>query len=279
MSDIVPHQNPLRSLDDPIAPIVLAKPEFTREANNVWGHGQSGHGRSFWRQNMGIFSRTRDIFAANFADLLDRSEDPSKTIRMIIMEMEETLVEVRASAARTIADQKELMRHVRKLEALEADWQDKAELALSKDREDLARAALVEKRKAKATADQLRAEVTLLDQTLAASDADIEKLQSKLAEARSRQNVINARLESAENRYRLRTMHSGDKVRDAFTRFEAMERRVDEAEGRADAMNMGNGKLSLEDEIASLADPVSEIDAELAKLRASMGGKSKKKDA
>ena len=277
MPDIVPHQNPLRSLDDPIAPIMLARPDLTREGEGNWGRTPIGRGHSFWRQNMGIFSRTRDIFAANFADLLDRSEDPAKTIRMIIMEMEETLVEVRASAARNIADQKELSRHVRKLAALEADWQDKAELALSKDREDLARAALVEKRKATATADQLRAEITVLNDALAASDADIEKLQNKLAEARSRQNAINARLESAENRFRLRTMHSGDKVREAFSRFEAMERRVDEAEGRADAMAMGNGKMTLEDEFAALNDPNSEVDAELAKLRASMGGKSAKK--
>src|SRR5688572_11500462 len=98
--------------------------------------------------NMGIFSRTRDIVAANVADLLDKAEDPAKMIRMIIMEMEETLVEVRASAARTIADQKEMRRHVAKLERLQADWGDKAQLALSKDREDLARAALVEKNKA-----------------------------------------------------------------------------------------------------------------------------------
>ena len=93
---------------------------------------------------MGIFSRTRDIIAANFNDLLDKADDPAKMIRMIIMEMEETLVEVRASAARTIADQKEMQRHVGKLERLQADWAEKAQLALSKDREDLARAALVE---------------------------------------------------------------------------------------------------------------------------------------
>ena len=94
---------------------------------------------------MGIFSRTRDIIAANFTDLLDKAEDPSKMIRMIILEMEETLVEVRASAARTIADQKEMRRHISKLGALQESWTEKAELALSKGREDLAKAALVEK--------------------------------------------------------------------------------------------------------------------------------------
>ena len=93
---------------------------------------------------MGIFSRTRDIIAANFNDMLDKADDPQKMIRMIILEMEETLVEVRASAARTIADQKEMHRHTVKLDKLQADWGEKAQLAVSKDREDLARAALVE---------------------------------------------------------------------------------------------------------------------------------------
>src|SRR5687768_15144177 len=105
---------------------------------------------------MGIFSRTRDIIAANVTDLLDRAEDPAKMIRMIILEMEETLVEVRASAARTIADQKEMRRHITRLEALQESWTEKAQLALSKDREDLAKAALVEKRKAADMADQLK---------------------------------------------------------------------------------------------------------------------------
>jgi phage shock protein A len=97
---------------------------------------------------MGIFSRTRDIIAANVTDLLDKAEDPAKMIRMIILEMEETLVEVRASAARTIADQKEMRRHIAKLEKLQESWTEKAELALSKGREDLAKAALLEKQKA-----------------------------------------------------------------------------------------------------------------------------------
>ena len=122
---------------------------------------------------MGIFSRTRDIVAANFTDLLDKAEDPAKMIRMIIMEMEETLVEVRASAARTIADQKEMRRQISKLERIQEGWTEKAELALSKGREDLAKAALVEKRKAGDIADQLRVEIQVLDDGLRASEEDI----------------------------------------------------------------------------------------------------------
>ena len=106
---------------------------------------------------MGIFSRTRDIIAANVTDLLDKAEDPAKMIRMIILEMEETLVEVRASAARSIADQKEMRRQIGKLERLQDNWVEKAELALSKGRDDLAKAALFEKQKAADMADQLNA--------------------------------------------------------------------------------------------------------------------------
>src|ERR1700751_4317493 len=107
---------------------------------------------------MSIFSRTRDIFAANITEMLDRSEDPAKMIRMIILEMEETLVEVRASAARSIADIKEMKRAVGRLDEIQDDWTAKAELALSKDREDLAKAALIEKQKAADMAEDLRAE-------------------------------------------------------------------------------------------------------------------------
>ncbi|MGI4732113.1 MAG: phage shock protein PspA [Janthinobacterium lividum] len=215
---------------------------------------------------MGIFSRTRDIVAANFADLLDKAEDPAKMIRMIILEMEETLVEVRASAARTIADQKEMRRHVAKLDHLQESWTEKAELALSKNREDLAKAALLEKRKAADMAEQLRAEVTVLDDALRASEEDIAKLQKKLMDARSKQNSINTRLESANNRARLREMWNGPKTHEAFGRFDTLERQVDQAEGRAEAMGL-TGPKSLEDEIADLRAG-DEVDAELAALKA-----------
>ncbi|MGN6122884.1 MAG: phage shock protein PspA, partial [Sphingomonas oligoaromativorans] len=214
--------------------------------------------------------RTRDIIAANVTDLLDRAEDPAKMIRMIIMEMEETLIEVRASAARTIADQKEMRRHIAKLDKLQESWTEKAELALSKGREDLAKAALLEKQKAGDMAERLREEISALDETLQASEADITKLQNKLREARARQNSIVARLESAQNRARLREMTNGPKIDEAFSRFETLERRVDFAEGRAEAAGMGTAPKSLEEEIADLRSS-EKVDAELEALKARLG--------
>jgi phage shock protein A len=218
---------------------------------------------------MGIFSRTRDIIAANFTDLLDKAEDPAKMIRMIILEMEETLVEVRASAARTIADQKEMRRHIAKLDKLQENWTEKAELALSKDREDLAKAALIERQKAADMADQLQAEITVLDDALRASEEDIAKLQTKLREARNRQNSIMTRLESATNRVRMREVYAGSKTQDAFSRFDVLERRVDMAEGRADALSLGAPQKTLDEEIAELKTS-EKVEADLAALKAKL---------
>src|SRR6187455_956638 len=124
---------------------------------------------------MSIFSRTRDIFAANMTELLDRAEDPARMIRMIILEMEETLVEVRASAAKTIADGKDMRRTLARLEELQSSWTEKAELALSKDREDLAKAALIERQKAADMAEGLKLELDSIEATLKGYEADISK--------------------------------------------------------------------------------------------------------
>ncbi|QDZ07325.1 phage shock protein PspA [Sphingomonas panacisoli] len=218
---------------------------------------------------MGIFSRTRDIIAANFTDLLDKAEDPAKMIRMIILEMEETLVEVRASAARTIADQKEMRRHMSKLAQLEESWTEKAELALSKDREDLAKAALVERQKATDMIAELTSQVTVLDDALRGSEEDIAKLQKKLSEARNRQSSIATRLESANNRFKLREVYSASRTQDAFSRFDILERHVDLAEGRAEAAGLGAEPKTLEEEMAELKAS-EKVDAELAALKARM---------
>ncbi len=212
-----------------------------------------------------VFSRARDIFAANMTDLLDRAEDPARMIRMIILEMEETLVEVRASAARSIADIKEMRRTLSRLGALQADWTARAELALSKDREDLAKAALVERQSAAGMAERLSAEVAQLEDVLRGYEADIAKLQAKLREARARQNAIAARIESAVTRAKAREVLHGSRTADAFAKFEILERRADFAEGRADALAL-TGPKSLEEEIAELK-AAEAVDAELDAMK------------
>ena len=210
-----------------------------------------------------VFSRARDIFAANMTELLDRAEDPARMIRTIIMEMEETLVEVRATAARSIADIKEMRRAVGRLDELQADWTGKAELALSKGRDDLAKAALVERQKAGEMVDGLRDELGQMEQVLRGYEADIARLQGKLREARARQNAIAARFESAVTRARAREIMHGSRTLDAFAKFELLERRADFAEGRCEAL----GITTLEDEIDQLKRG-EKIDAELEAMKA-----------
>ncbi len=220
---------------------------------------------------MGIFSRTRDIIAANLNHMLDDAEDPAKMIRMIIHEMNETLVEVRASAARAIADQKELKRAADKLTAAQANWAEKAELAMSKGREDLAKAALIEKAKMGQLGQATSQEIDGINESLKGYEADIAKLEHKLREARSRQGSLVARLETAENRFKLRRMTSGPKIEDAFARFEVLERHVDLAEGKVEAHELGRPR-TLSDEIGELHQNDA-IDAELAQLKSRVAAK------
>ena len=218
-----------------------------------------------------IFSRTRDIVAANMTDLLDRAEDPARMIRMIILEMEETLVEVRAAAARSIADATEMRRALVRLEDLQTNWTAKAELALSKDREDLAKQALIERQKAVDISDGLNAELKIITDALRAYEADIAKLQGKLREARARQNAISLRIESAVSRAKAREVLYGGRTEDAFSRFEILERRADFAEGRADALGL-TGPKSLEEEICELRAN-DQVDAELAAMKAALAAR------
>jgi phage shock protein A len=223
---------------------------------------------------MSVFSRARDIFAANMTEMLDRAEDPARMIRMIILEMEETLVDVRATAAKAIADGKDMRRTLARLEDLQANWTEKAELALSKGREDLAKAALIERQKAADMAGGLRQEIAAIDETLKGYEADIARLQGKLREARARQNAISHRMESAITRARARELLNGNRTEDAFSKFEVLERRADFAEGRAEALGM-TGPKSLEEEIAELKAS-EKVDAELEALKASLAARGAK---
>jgi phage shock protein A len=218
---------------------------------------------------MGIFSRLTDIVNSNLNSILDTAEDPEKIIRMVIQEMEDTLVEVRTSAARAIADQKDVERKLRRLDDIQADWETKAELALSKGREDLAKGALVEKSKAAEMTAHLNEELDHLSDALGHHEEDVVKLEAKLREARAKKATIEARHTTATNNVRVRRNLYSNRIVEAFERFEKVEHRIDRLEGEAEAYELGHSQ-TLAEEIGELEteDAIQgELDALKSKLK------------
>ena len=218
---------------------------------------------------MSVFSRLADIINSNLTAMLDRAEEPEKMIRLIIQEMEDTLVDVRSTAARTIAEKKEIQRKLERLATAQAEWERKAEFALGKGREDLAKGALVEKAKLAETAAMLEDGLAQLEAALGKNDQDIAKLEAKLAEAKAKQKTIQARHETVGARLKVRERLYDARVEDAFARFETVERRLDAAEGKVEAYDLGQRK-TLADEIAEL-EAEATIEHDLAALKARLG--------
>jgi phage shock protein A len=176
---------------------------------------------------MGIFSRLTDIVNANISALLDRAEDPEKMIKLMIQEMEDTLVEVRSTAVRTITEKKEIQRRLEQLGAAEADWSEKAEFAISKGRDDLAKGALLAKRKLAETAKTMQSELKLVEEAMARHDEDLARLQSKLSEAKAKEKALAIRITTAKKRVQMRHSYADGRVDDALARFEALHRKID----------------------------------------------------
>ncbi|MCG8504884.1 MAG: phage shock protein PspA [Sphingomonadales bacterium] len=230
---------------------------------------------------MGIFSRLSDIINSNINSILDRAEDPDKIIRLVIQEMEDTLVEVRSSAAKAIADQKDVERKLGRIGDAEAEWQRKAELALSKDREDLAKAALLEKAKLADMAEHLGNELEHLKSVLARHEEDVLKLEAKLREAKAKKQALSARHATVSNSLRVRRSITSPKLEEAFERFEKVERRIDRIEGEVESYDLGQGR-TLDQEIADLEMEEaieSELDALKSKLAKSSAKSAKKAEA
>jgi len=214
---------------------------------------------------MGIFSRFADIVNSNITSLLDKAEDPSKMVRLIIQEMEDTLVEVRSNSARILADKKQLQRRITRVTDLVADWQTKAELALSKDREDLARAALIEKQKASQQSELLTQDMAYIEEQLELLKSEISQLQLKLDEARARKKSMVVRKDTATNRLKVKQQLDRSKVAQSVDKFEQYERRIEDIEAEVAAQDLGNNTLN--DQFTELAaqDSISEELAELKK--------------
>jgi phage shock protein A len=221
---------------------------------------------------MGIFSRFSDIVNSNINAILDKAEDPEKIVRLMIQEMEDTLVEVRSAAARAIADKKEISRKLRALAEEAQHWQSKAELALDKNREDLAKAALAERALAAKAAETLEQQLAVVSEGLEKLNGDIASLEEKLAYAKARQQALVVRHQTASKRLEVRKRLHDYRIDDALVRFEQYERRMDDLEGRVEAYDMG-GKKNLAQEISDL-ESAETVEKELRALKAKRAGKA-----
>lgn len=207
---------------------------------------------------MSVFSRMTDIVNSNINALLDKAEDPEKMVRLIIGEMEDTLVEVRTTSARAIADKKELARRRDQLEREGADWEAKAELAIAKDRDDLARAALVEKSKADEAVAAVAGELVVLEETLAKLNDDIHALQAKIKDVKAREAAIVIRGQAAKTRLGVRRQLHDHNIDDAMARFERYERKMDDLEGQVESYDLGQRTLKEQIDELAVDDSVSE---------------------
>ncbi len=221
---------------------------------------------------MGIFSRMTDIINSNLNSLLDRAEDPEKMIRLIIQEMEDTLVEVRSSSARVIADRKQAARRLEQLRGEAEGWETKAKLAIRKGREDLARAALQEKRELDEEVSAVEDELGATDEHVAHLNEEIGQLQQKLSDAKAKQKTLAMRNATVESRIKVKRQVHREALDDAFNRFEHFERRMDNLESQLDVMDMGRDvSPGLAAEIDALAED-ERLNEELARLRREVGG-------
>lgn len=218
---------------------------------------------------MGIFSRLTDIVNSNINAILDRAQDPEKIIRLIIQEMEDTLVEVRSSAVRAIAERKSVERQVEALRREQEEWQRRAEFALTKGRDDLAKGALLAKERNAETLKLLERQLEQIVEALAKQNEDIGKLQAKLSDAKARETSIVARQKSAAGRLKIRAKLYDERITDAFARFEQVERSLDELEGKVEIYDVGR-KPGIGDELAGL-EAESRVEEELAALKKRLG--------
>lgn len=224
---------------------------------------------------MGIFSRMSDIVNSNINALLDSAEDPEKMIRLIIQEMEDTLVEVRSSSARVLADRKTAARKYAQVEAEAASWEEKAKLAISKGREDLARAALAEKRAIEQDLEAVQSELTAADEHIAHLSEEVGQLQQKLSDAKAKQKAMLMRSQTVQSRMAVKRQVHRSELDEAFTKFEKFERRMDNLEGELEAMDMGRDGGGLASEIDALQED-EWLSDELERLKQSMADQGTK---
>ncbi len=221
---------------------------------------------------MGVFTRFKDIVASNISNMLDNAEDPEKLIKLMIREMEDTLIEIKSSCANAIANQKKVQRFLNELQEKEQFWIQKAELAVGKGKDNLARQALQEKRRYTQRAEAVEIEVTELVVIIEQYRDDIQELESKLKTAREKQRMLVQRHIRAKRKKRAHEEIRRADSAEVMQKFETLENQIERMEAEADLVNYGRPS-TLEEEFDAL-EADDDIEAELNALKSSQSPKN-----
>ena len=214
---------------------------------------------------MGVFTRFKDIISSNINSMLDKAEEPEKMIRLMIQEMEETSVELKAACAGLMADQKRIARELSQASERTGLWSDRARLAMEKGREDLAREALLEKLSAQRLSEGLERERDRFAVLIEQAREDIEQLEAKLESAKERQRSLAKRHVRADQRIRARSNVSRVQSTDVMMRFDQFEQRIERMEAEAELASPRQNR-NLEQEFA-LLEGGDEVEEQLASMR------------
>lgn len=218
---------------------------------------------------MSIFNRVNDVIQSNIAAMLDKAEDPEKLLNLMLSEMQEALNECRSTAAALLCEEKTLIRQIAQKQKDLISWQTKAELAVAKNRDDLAKSALVEKQRVDEQIAAKNTQLNTLKESIEKITADCERLQQKMAQAKSKQAQLIKRHDIVAAREKVNMQLHSDKVANALSRFEMIEQKVEGIEAQVDAYELTNTAQSTAEQIETLVKN-EKIDAELARLKASI---------
>lgn len=218
---------------------------------------------------MSIFNRVNDVIQSNIAAMLDKAEDPEKLLNLMLSEMQEALNECRSTAAALLCEEKTLKRQIAQKQKDLTLWQTKAELAVAKNRDDLAKSALVEKQRVDEQIAAKNTQLNTLKESIEKITADCERLQQKMAQAKSKQAQLIKRHDIVATREKVNMQLHSDNVANALSRFEMIEQKVEGIEAQVDAYELTNTAQSTAEQIESLVKN-EKIDAELARLKASV---------
>ncbi|WP_418608254.1 PspA/IM30 family protein [Pseudoalteromonas sp. US3C1013] len=223
---------------------------------------------------MGIFNRVNDVIQANIVAMLDKAEDSEKLLNLMLTEMQEALNECRSTAAALLCEEKNIKRQISNKQQALTNWQLKAEHAIAKNRDDLAKSALAEKHNVEKNIECLQTQLETLQQSIVKITEDCERLQQKMTQAKAKQAQLVKRENVVEARAKINTQLQSDKVATALSRFEQIERRVESVESQVEAYELTDTASNTATQIESLVKN-EKIDAELASLKASLNTANK----